>query len=302
LHSLFYLCYNFSYQYGRLNLLLRSIQGRGLAVEQPAVERNKNMSSPSQRHQKILELIESKGKVSTVELTELLHTSRETVRRDLNFLSDKGLLIKTHGGAISMEHKAAFGFFTPLNNRRNAYQQEKQALCRHAASLVEEYDTIYLDNSTTVEHLIDYIPKYYKLTFVTNSVLLLTRFSMLHNQNWKVISLGGMLSYETCSVNRFIAMNSLRLFEPNKAFLSCHGIGEDFFVTDTEIDDVEIKKYIVSSCKETVLLADYSKIPRPGVIKIADASAFHTIVTNNNVNPEFLCRLVSHDCNVKLIP
>lgn len=259
------------------------------------------MSGSSQRHQKMLELIESRGQISTNELMEMLNTSRETVRRDLNVLADRGLLIKTHGGAISMEHKAAFGFFTPLNNRRTAFQPEKQALCRYAASLVEDYDTVYLDNSTTVEHLIDYVPKYYKLTFVTNSILLLTRFSMLHNPNWKVFSLGGFLSYETCSVSRFLAMNSLKLFEPTKAFLSCHGVGENFSVTDTEMDDVEVKQYVTNTCKVTVLLADSSKIPRPGVIRIADASDFHTIVTNKDVDSEFLCSMVSHDCNVKLV-
>lgn len=259
------------------------------------------MRGSSQRHQKILELLESRGEISTTELMELLNISRETVRRDLNLLSNRGLLIKTHGGAISMEHKAAFGFFTPLNNRRTAFQHEKQVLCRYAASFVENYDTIFLDNSTTVEHLIDYIPKYYKLTFVTNSIPLLTRFSILHNQNWKVFSLGGLLSYETCSVGHFLATNNLQLFEPTKAFVSCHGIGTNFWVTDTEMEDVEIKQYIVKICKETVLLADSSKIPRPGVIRIADASDFHAIVTNKNVDSEFLCSMVNHDCNVKLV-
>jgi Transcriptional regulators of sugar metabolism len=260
------------------------------------------MNNPAQRHQKILELLDQNGQASVTELMEVLLTSRETVRRDLNELSNKGLLIKTHGGAVSMAHKAAFGFFTPLNNRRNAYQAEKLALCRFAANSVEEYDTIYIDNSTTAAHLIDFIPKYYKLTFITNSIGLLTEFSMLHNPNWNIVSLGGILSYETYSVNRYLAMNNLQYFQPNKSFISCHGIGEDFSVTDTNIDDVELKRYVVSACKETSLLVDASKMPRRGVVKIADASDFHCIITNDNIDSAFLCQLVSHDCSVKLAP
>lgn len=260
------------------------------------------MISATQRHQKIMELLNKTGQVNAAELMDVLQTSRETVRRDLNDLSEKGLLIKTHGGAISMENQAAFGFFTPLNNRKTAYQAEKQALCRYAAKSIEEYDTIYIDNSTTAAHLIDYIPKQYKLTFITNSINLMTEFSMMHNPNWQVIALGGILNYETYSVNRYLAINNLQYFQPNKSFISCHGIDEEYTVTDTDIDDVEIKRYIMNACKETFLMADYSKMPRRGVVKIADANKFYCIITNDNVNSEFLCSLVSNDCKIRLVP
>jgi DeoR/GlpR family transcriptional regulator of sugar metabolism len=260
------------------------------------------MSFAAKRHQKILELLDKSGEINAIELTDALNTSRETVRRDLNELSDKGLLIKTHGGAVSLERKIDFEIFTPLNNRKNAHQTEKQALCRYAAKLVEEYDTIYIDNSTTAAHIIDYIPKQYKLTFITNSINLITELSVLHNPKWNIIALGGVLDYETYSVNRYLAMNNLKYFQPNKSFISCHGVGEEFIVADTNIDDVEIKRYIVNTCKQTFLLVDYSKMPCRGVVNIADASEFHCIITNDKVNSAFLCQLVSHNCTVRLVP
>ncbi|AZO94511.1 DeoR/GlpR family DNA-binding transcription regulator [Halocella sp. SP3-1] len=253
-----------------------------------------------ERRNKILEILAKNGHVKSTELMEILNTSRETVRRDLNALSKKGLLVKTYGGATTPENKSSG--FIPLQAREKSHLVEKQALCSHAARAIKEYDTIFLDNSSTVMHIIQYIPKQYHITFITNSIRLLTEFAILHNQNWHVISLGGALDYGTYSTNRYLTINNLRNFKPNKAFLSCHGIDEDFTVTETRMDDVEIKKYIVETCQETYLLTDYSKLPSKGVIKVTDAANFEGIITNDNADALFLSHLHSHGCQVQLAP
>jgi DeoR/GlpR family transcriptional regulator of sugar metabolism len=259
------------------------------------------MSYAEERYNKILELLSQNGRVDAIELMTILNTSRETVRRDLNCLSKKGLLVKTHGGAIAPKNNT-FEIFRPLKDRENSYQLEKQALCRYAAKAINEHDTIFLDNSTTITRIINYIPKQYNLTVITNSISLLSQFFMLHNPNWNIIALGGTLDYKTYSTNRYFAINNLYNFKPNKSFISCHGIDDDFSVTDTNMDDVEIKRYIVDACKETFLLADYSKIQRKGVVKIADASMFHSIITNDNIDSTFLSNLTAHGCVVQLAP
>lgn len=258
------------------------------------------MPNIKERRNKILDLIAKNGHVNSTELMKILNTSRETIRRDLNALSKKGLLIKTYGGAVS-PGKQTSGFI-PLKAREKSHLVEKQAICSHAAKAIKEYDTIFLDNSSTVMHIIQYIPKQYHITFITNSVRLLTEFLILHNPNWNVINLGGALDYGTYSTGRYLTINNLRNFKPNKAFISCHGIDEDFTVTDTRMDDVEIKKYVVETCDETYLLADYSKLPSKGVIKISDAAVFHSIITNNNADALFLSHLHSHGCKVQLAP
>lgn len=254
-----------------------------------------------ERHNKILELLNQNGRVDSIELMTILNTSRETIRRDLNALSDKGLLIKTHGGAISPQN-TSFNFFTPLKTRENALTAEKKALCIFAAKTIKDYDTLYLDNSTTVSHIINYIPKQCKVTFITNSINLLAEFSIMHNTNWNVISLGGALDYDTSSTFHYLAINNLKNFKPNKAFISCHAIDNDFTVTDTSIDDVELKQYILKICKETYLLVNSTKLQRDGLAIIGDAAAFHRIITNDDIDPLFLSRLNTHGCKLQLVP
>lgn len=257
------------------------------------------MAQINERHRTILEYLNQNGQVDTAYLTEILNTSRETVRRDLNALATQGLLLKTYGGAVALTSTEP-GLYVPLSSREQFRQGEKQALCALAAEFIQEYDTVFIDNSTTTSHLIKYAPKHCKVTFITNSIQLLAQFAQIHNPRWNVISLGGTLDYETSSTNRFLAMNNLQHFKPNKAFISCHGIDDEFCVTDTDINDVEIKQYIINTCKETYLLVDASKLPRQGVVKIDDSANFHCIITNESIDPLFLSQLNYHDCKIRL--
>ena len=258
------------------------------------------MSNIVERRNKILEILARNGSVKSNELVDILNTSRETVRRDLNALEEKELLTKTYGGAIAPQKNT--WEFIPLQEREKTNLAEKEAICKNAAKAIEEYDTIFLDNSTTVMHIINYIPKNYNITFIVHSVRLLTQFANLNNPKWNVINLGGTLNYETFSTYRYLTINNLKNFKPNKAFLSCHGIDQDLIATETRLDDVEIKKYIIDNCKDTYLLVDNSKLPRQGVIEVSDSADFNTIITDNNADGMFISKLNSHGCKIKLVP
>lgn len=254
----------------------------------------------TERRNKILEILTRNGSVKSSELVEILNTSRETVRRDLNALAKKNLLTKTYGGAIASQKNT--WEFIPLKEREKTHLWEKKSLAKYAAQAIKEYDTIFLDNSTTVMNIIDYIPKKFNITFIINSVRLLTHFANLSNNNWKIINLGGTLNYETFSTDRYLTINNLKNFKPNKAFLSCHGIDDELVVTESRLEDVEIKKYIVKNCKESYLLIDYFKLARRGVIRFGNATDFYNIITNNQADGLFISKLNSQGCKIKLVP
>ena len=258
------------------------------------------MSRIKKRHAKILQMLARDGQVNSSELANTFNASRETIRRDLSKLAEEGHLIKTHGGAVIPEINTSP--FIPVKARERTNFTEKQALCRYVAKVIKEYDTIFLDNSTTTLQLLQYIPKQFSLTFITNSIRLLGEFSTLNVRNWNVVLLGGVFDYETYSSNRHLTIRNFENFRPNKAFISCRGINEDLTVGDNRIDDAELKKHVVQKCKQTYLLADSSKLPGDSVVKIANASDFHTIVTNENADPLFISHLISNDCQVQIAP
>lgn len=251
-----------------------------------------------ERYKKILDTLQEKDYVSTNELIEILNTSRETVRRDLNTLATRGALIKTHGGASSKDSISSL-YDTPVILREATRVPEKKALCEYAASFIEDKDNIFIDDSSTAAHLINYIPKSYHITLITYSIKLLLDLIKLKTANWNIISLGGNFDFNTLSTNSYLTMSNLSIFKPTKTFVSCHGIDKNFSVTDSYLYEVEIKRALLKSSQETFLLVDHSKLPRNGVMQVDDALAFNYIITNKSSDPAFIESLINHGCNLR---
>lgn len=120
------------------------------------------------RYEVILNLLNEKNSVTVTEIKELLGISESTIRRDLAALDKAGKLIKVFGGAV-----AADGGFTTAEpsvaQKAEINKDEKTAIARYAASLIERDDFVYLDAGTTTGQMIDFI-KEKSATFVTNAV------------------------------------------------------------------------------------------------------------------------------------
>lgn len=257
------------------------------------------MICAEERYKKILDLLKEQEYISTNELIEKLDMSRETIRRDLNSLAKRGALIKTHGGATSKESSVAL-YDTPVILREATNVSLKKEVCKYAAQFIEDRDNIFIDNSSTAAHLINYIPKNYHITLITYSTKLLLEIAKLRAFNWNVISLGGVFNLNTLSTGNFLTMNNLSIFKPTKAFMSCHGINQNFEVTDSYINDIEIKRFLIQNSQETFLLADHSKLPRKGVMLIDDATAFSHIVVDNTSDKDFVDKLTRHGCDIMI--
>lgn len=257
------------------------------------------MICAEERYKKILEILEGKDYVSTNELIEKLHTSRETVRRDLNALAAKGAILKTHGGATSREI-ATQVYDTPIMLRAGTNVSSKQAVAKYAAQFIQKKDTIFIDNSSTAACLLSYMPKHYQLTLITYSVQLILELAKITIPNWKIILLGGDLDFGTFSTGSYIATNTLSMFKPAKAFLSCHGIDSTLCMTDSYMNDVELKRLVITNARESFLLVDSSKLNRNGVINVGNVSSVDHIVTNANADTKFVEQLKKQGCNIHL--
>ena len=122
-----------------------------------------------ERHSKILNAVNANKSVKLGELCELLGTSESTVRRDLNALAQKGLLVKVHGGAISINDSFIF-VEQDIEEKSKLFNEEKKAIARYAASLIDDGDFVFIDAGTTTEKMIEFIPDK-NVTFVTNAFI-----------------------------------------------------------------------------------------------------------------------------------
>jgi DeoR/GlpR family transcriptional regulator of sugar metabolism len=106
------------------------------------------------RRSTILQRLNTEGKVQVHHLSQLFNVSTETIRRDLDRLEKEGKLRKVYGGAVKIRMELVE---PPFLKRTQMRKEEKAAIGKLAASLVEDNETIMLDNGTTTIEILPHL-------------------------------------------------------------------------------------------------------------------------------------------------
>src|SRR5262249_18649965 len=126
----------------------------------------------ARRHQELLQLVEAKGQMSVEKLAVHFGISDDTIRRDLQQLERRKLLLRTHGGAVStalLVHRE-----TPFLTRASAQADVKARIGRAAAQLISDGETLIVNGGSTTFAFAGSLGSRRNLTLVTNSVVLLS--------------------------------------------------------------------------------------------------------------------------------
>lgn len=239
-----------------------------------------------QRQSLILEQLEREGKVEVNELALRFETSKETIRRDLKEMEATGLLKKTHGGAISVAQKRSEGYELPLMARGVQKYDEKQRICRTAAGLLEDGDTIFLDNSSTTIGLLRYVSKDIKITVLTNSIQIMLEAGSLKNPNITVISVGGIFNEKNYSIVGVLSKSFAQNFFPDKAIMSCRGVDEISGMTEANVQEIELKRDMLTRSKQFILMADHSKFGLVGAVYLGGLEEVDCVITDSKTDPQ----------------
>ncbi|PKN98582.1 MAG: DeoR/GlpR transcriptional regulator [Chloroflexi bacterium HGW-Chloroflexi-4] len=241
-----------------------------------------------ERISEILKLLEQNGRVEVNELSDLFNASKETIRRDLRDMEAKGLLKRTHGGAIfESQYPSGLPEF-PVAIREIQYYKEKDAICKKAASFIKNGDSIFVDNSSTCLYLIKYIPVQFKVTLITNSIKLLMGMLESDYPNLTAVCLGGFFNPANLSTYGTTARKNAEEFYPSKSFMSCAGVHLPDQFTDSSLLEVDTKQLMIERSKEVFILADHTKFERTGPVFLSNFSAVNTLITDHqNTNNQF---------------
>ncbi|MBR0189735.1 MAG: DeoR/GlpR transcriptional regulator, partial [Clostridia bacterium] len=170
----------------------------------------------------ILEIV-SKTQFSTVEeLSQKLFISAATVRRKLNALQEKGLIIRTRGGAKINDSNNFYPSFS-LRVHQNSLEKKKIALA--AIKFIKNGDLIFIDGSTSAFFIAEYLSEFKDLMVLTNGI---DTLSLLSKNNIKAYSTGGVISDSNRSaLVGQIAHNTIRLMHADIAFFSAHSVNKN---------------------------------------------------------------------------
>jgi DeoR family transcriptional regulator, fructose operon transcriptional repressor len=238
-----------------------------------------------ERKSEILKILEQNGRIGVNELSILFNSSRETIRRDLREMEEKGLLKRTHGGAIIDSTSSSITPEFPVGVREIQRFKEKDAICRSAASFIKNGDSIFVDNSSTCLYLVQYIPADFQITLITNSIKLLMESMETDHAHLIIVCLGGFFNASNLSTYGTISQRNATDFYPNKSFMSCAGIQLPDQLTDSSILEVDTKRLMIEQSQEVFILADHTKFDRSGPFFLSNYSSIDYLITDQNANP-----------------
>lgn len=244
-----------------------------------------------ERYDKILEILEKDTYISAQKLSQMLYVSLPTIRRDLAELHNRELIIRSYGGAkkLNSEHNV-----TPIDFRKTVNYNKKRQLCQAAANLIKENDLIFLDASTTVLQMADFIPQKSSIIVVTNSILLST---LLPQKGIKTFCTGGELQQNSMCYAGSFADDFAGRFNFDKVFFSSHGVNAEQVIVDTSLPESMLRKVVLNRSRESVFLCDSSKFFQSASYNLTSLENVDYIITDgfnveNNLDLNFAHKII----------
>jgi len=205
-----------------------------------------------ERQAYIIQQINIHNKVLSSDLSTQLNVSEDTVRRDLQELSEEGKLIKVHGGALSKS------FHFTIQNENIYLLPEKKIIAHKAINLIKDGMFVLLSGGTTIRELVKSLPPKLNATFITVSVP--TALELLNHPNSEIIFLGNTLSKNAQMAVGAEVVQRLGEIKADLCFLGTNSFDANEGITDLEWDVIEVKKAMIKAAHKTVSLSISEKL------------------------------------------
>jgi DeoR family fructose operon transcriptional repressor len=235
-----------------------------------------------ERQQNISELLKERSSLRVIALAEIFNVSESTIRRDLQEMEEKGLLTRTHGGAVCIQGTS---FEPSFKEKEIEEREQKISIAKIAASMIKDGDTIILDSGTTTLEIAKYIQAN-KVTIITNSIDIAAVLS--NNNKIDVIVTGGNMRVTTRAMVGHITESILKNFRVDKAFIGANGISIEEGITTPNFTEAQTKKAMMNVANKVIIAADSSKFNKVCFSVISPIRAVSLIITSGDLDKQIL--------------
>ena len=240
----------------------------------------------SRRLASILDLIAERGEIPLVELAERFATSLATMRRDLTVLADQGLIVRTHGGAKS----SGLSPEVPVALRDSRFADAKARIAKAtAARIPRERHAVALSGGTTTAGVARELATHPDLTIVTNSLSIASLVSA--HPRLKIVMTGGILRPQSLELVGVLAEGTFSAVNITTAILGADGVSAEAGVTTHDETEARTNHAMVSKARQTIVVADGSKIGRAALAQMAPIQAIDVLITDESADAAELDRL-----------
>lgn len=235
--------------------------------------------SPSDRRDRIVELVLAAGRSSVEELADGVGASRETIRRDLAELDRMGLVRKLHGGAVAPDPtRAVAGREGPFAARLVQNVAAKRRIAAKAAALLQPGDSLFVDTGTTTLLFAEELARREGLTVITNSAAIAALAA--RGEGAQVFLLGGSYRRGGQECVGELTLEQVRQFRASHVFLTVGAVSHDGLL-DFDLPEAQLARAMVRQAAELTVLADASKMGRTGVFEIGPLGLARRLVTDH---------------------
>jgi DeoR family fructose operon transcriptional repressor len=252
-----------------------------------------------ERRQRIAEIVADRGRARIGELARILDVTEPTIRKDLSALQEHGVLKRTHGGAIAAGRLVE----REVPVREVTHREAKAAIGRACLDLLDDGDSVFLDNGTTVGTIATAIaanapvaPRH--LVVLTNAVPVAT--ALADTPGIEHLLLGGQLRRASGSIVGALALNNLQRFAVGVAFISASGFSEAG-ISVASAAEAEIKATVIAQAGRVVVAIDHSKVGSTDFARICELDEIDTLVIDKTT-PELEELCARHDIELVLAP
>jgi DeoR family transcriptional regulator of aga operon len=233
----------------------------------------------------ILRNIAEAGSIDVSRVSADLSVSPATLRRDLKSLQDRGLLVRTHGGAVA----SGVGLELPLRHREARRQPEKRAIGRLAASLVPEGAVVGMTGGTTVTEVARALPDEAGITVVTNALNIATELVL--RPSLRVVVVGGAARHASYELVGPAAELMIERYHLDVSFIGVDGFTVEEGCSTYDEMEAHTDHAFIRRARRTVVVADGSKLGKRTFARICGTAEVHDFVTDSAAEPTFLAGL-----------
>ena len=251
------------------------------------------MRSTVERRDSIIQIIQKNGKVRVDTLSDKFDVSSVTIRNDLDFLEKKGIVHRTHGGALL--RKSVYED-PSLEEKQQLYRKEKQRIGEKAVELIKDGDSIMLDSGTTAMEIAQRLNGKKNLTVMTNAINLALKLGNLESMS--VMLTGGLLRKESFSLVGPEAEATISNYYFDKLFLGVDGLDINFGLTTPNPMEAQLNRIMVERAQQVIAITDSSKFGRHSFSYICDVDVISTLITDTNISVEFERELLRRNIDV----
>jgi DeoR family transcriptional regulator, aga operon transcriptional repressor len=260
------------------------------------------MMKTTNRADQILRELRQKGSLSLDELIADLGASAASVRRDLAKLEAKGLVRRTHGGVTLVEPLLyePFRYDSLFQNREQHRTPEKRKIGLAAAELILENETVGFTAGTTTTHVARNLRNRLNIRVITNAINIAMELS--NCPGLKTFVTGGFVQWAgSFSLVGHAAITSLSDIYMDRVFVSVCGIDPARGITVIEPEEGLTFRSMIQQAKQTIVVADSSKIGMVTPALICPISDIHLVITDTRATDKAIAPFLERGIEVRRV-